>query len=143
VIATSDVANYHIADKAGTMTKEQALAEIDASNVRVGQRWRHFKGGEYDVVAVALLEASLDPAVVYAGHDGIVWIRALHVFFEEAAPGIPRFMRLDEEERCTIRPPIRDQACLMSEGNCKAADCMTHGPLFPSRDRIRGQGGML
>lgn len=127
------------------MTKQQALAEIDASNVRVGQRWRHFKGGEYDVVAVALLEASLDPAVVYAGHDGVVWIRALHVFLEEASPGVPRFSRLDEEERSTI--PSRERVCWQQEDNCKAADCPTHGPLFPpskpDAGRERGRGGVL
>ena len=84
------------------MTKEQALAEIDRSSVRVGQRWRHYKGGEYDVVAIALLEATLDAAVVYAGRDGIVWIRALRVFLEDASPGVARFSRIDEEGRSTI-----------------------------------------
>ena len=147
MIATIDVVTYHMREKATQMTKNQALAEIDASNVRAGQRWRHFKGGEYDVVAVALLEASMDPAVVYAGHDGVVWIRALHVFLEEASPGVPRFSRIDSEEYCTVgagvtsRVYTREQAqqevrktcnaCALSEGNCKAADCLTHGPLFP------------
>lgn len=123
------------------MTKQQALAEIDASNVRVGQRWRHFKGGEYDVVAVALLEASLDPAVVYVGHDGVVWIRALHVFLEEASPGVRRFARVDEEEHSTIpsRVTREKRVCWQQEGNCKAADCPEHG-IFP---RERGRGGVL
>ncbi len=126
------------------MTKDQALAEIDRSPVRVGQRWRHYKGGEYDVVAVALLEATLDPVVVYAGHDGVVWVRTLYVFLEEVSSGVARFSRVDEEGRSTIPAP---RGCLMSEGNCKAADCVTHGPLFPPRadeyHRTRGRGGVL
>ncbi len=91
------------------MTKQQALAEIDRSPVRVGQRWRHYKGGEYDVVAVALLEATLDPVVVYAGRDGVVWIRALHVFLEDVSAGVPRFSCIDEEERSTIPTPRADE----------------------------------
>lgn len=62
------------------MTKEAALAAIDVSDVRAGQTWQHFKGSFYTIIATGIDEASLTPVVIYAGCDGIVWVRALTVF---------------------------------------------------------------
>jgi hypothetical protein len=43
-----------------------------------GQRFRHYKGGLYEVVAVARLEATHEPLVVYRAEvDGTVWARPL------------------------------------------------------------------
>lgn len=43
-----------------------------------GQRFRHYKGGLYEVVATATLEATHEPLVVYrADSDGTVWARPL------------------------------------------------------------------
>ena len=47
------------------MTKEQALLDIDASGIKSGQLWRHYKGNCYRVLAVALDEATLTPMVIY------------------------------------------------------------------------------
>jgi len=81
-----------------TGVKDHVLAEIYASNVRAGQRWQHYKGGVYTVVAVGLYEATCDPCVVYAGNDGIVWVRSLFIWLETVSDDTPRFSRLDETE---------------------------------------------
>lgn len=77
------------------MTKEQALAEIDASGIAARQRWQHWKGSTYTIVGTGIVEKTMDPVVMYAGADGVVWVRPLFVFTEEVAPGKPRFVRVD------------------------------------------------
>ena len=47
----------------------------------VGTRWRHRKGGEYEVLCVALREADLSPQVVYESREtGVTYIRPLAEF---------------------------------------------------------------
>jgi hypothetical protein len=59
-------------------------------------RYRHYKGGEYEVVGVARHSETLAPMVVYrplAG-DGSLWVRPYPMFFERVAiDGVeqPRF----------------------------------------------------
>ncbi|WP_295994271.1 DUF1653 domain-containing protein [Rugamonas sp.] len=45
-------------------------------------RFRHYKGGLYDLVCVATLESDLSPMIVYRAADGSIWTRPEHVFFE-------------------------------------------------------------
>lgn len=65
-------------------------------------RYRHYKGGVYEVVCEATLEADLTPVIVYRGEDGNTWVRPRAVFFEtvEVAGEVgvirmPRFTPLD------------------------------------------------
>ena len=46
-------------------------------------KYRHYKGGIYDLVCEAMLES--DPKVImmiYRSHDGSTWARPRDVFFE-------------------------------------------------------------
>jgi len=47
--------------------------------VTVGARYRHYKGGEYQVLQLALLEATTEPCVVYQAQygDRLSFIRPL------------------------------------------------------------------
>jgi hypothetical protein len=57
-------------------------------------RYRHYKGGVYDLVCEAVLEADLTPVIVYRGKDGITWVRPKDVFFETVevdGAQVPRF----------------------------------------------------
>lgn len=61
-------------------------------------RYRHYKGGLYELVCMATLEADLSQMVVYRAADGSVWARPSTVFFELVdVDGIqvPRFTALD------------------------------------------------
>lgn len=79
-------------------TKDSALAALERSVVRAGQRWKHFKtNNTYDVITTGIIEASLEPAVVYAGKDGVVWVRPLSIFLGRVKHGetlVPRFTLL-------------------------------------------------
>jgi hypothetical protein len=74
-------------------TKEAALAAIDDADVHAGQTWQHVKGRFYTVIATGIDEATLLPVVIYAGCDGVVWVRALTVFLG-TKDGRPRFVRV-------------------------------------------------
>ena len=45
-------------------------------------QYRHYKGGLYELVCEATLEADLTPMIIYRSHDGSVWARPKSVFFE-------------------------------------------------------------
>ena len=45
-------------------------------------RYRHYKGGVYELVCEAVLEADHTPVMVYRGEDGRVWVRPKDAFFE-------------------------------------------------------------
>lgn len=81
-------------------SREHALKLIDASPVRPEQHWRHYKNGNvYRVIAVGVMEASREPAVVYVGTDHVVWIRSLSIFRGHAMSDgalVPRFSLVDD-----------------------------------------------
>lgn len=57
-------------------------------------RYRHYKGGVYELVCEATLESDHTPMVVYRAANGTVWIRPKDVFFELVdvdGASVPRF----------------------------------------------------
>lgn len=57
-------------------------------------RFKHYKGGEYELVCEATMEADLTPLIVYRAANGSIWCRPRAVFFEEIEVGgkrVPRF----------------------------------------------------
>ncbi|WP_432378116.1 DUF1653 domain-containing protein [Duganella sp. P38] len=46
-------------------------------------RFRHYKGGIYELVCEATMEADLTPIIVYRAADGSIWCRPRSVFFEQ------------------------------------------------------------
>jgi hypothetical protein len=62
-------------------------------------RYRHYKGGIYELVCEAILEADHAPVVVYRGQDGTTWVRPRESFFGMVEPEggdvpVPRFAPL-------------------------------------------------
>lgn len=57
--------------------KDKAQAELAALPVKVGDIFTHYKGGEYEVIALALKEDTLEPMVIYKspGHGDTAWAR--------------------------------------------------------------------
>ena len=43
-------------------------------------RYRHYKGGIYEVVCEALLESDHTPVIVYRDEAGAVWVRPRDAF---------------------------------------------------------------
>lgn len=63
-------------------------------------RFRHYKGGIYDVVCEATLEADHSSVIVYRGQDGNTWVRPRSAFFETIevdGQRVARFAALDAE----------------------------------------------
>jgi len=61
-------------------------------------RYRHYKGGIYELVCEAVLEADHTPVMVYRGQDGAVWVRPRDAFFASVTvDGVaqPRFAPCD------------------------------------------------
>ena len=71
------------------MSKQKPLEKIlagwdDFERPVDGQRFEHYKGGQYTVVATGFLEDSEAPCVVYKSLDkGIIWVRTAKNFFED------------------------------------------------------------
>ncbi|MEO5933571.1 MAG: DUF1653 domain-containing protein, partial [Duganella sp.] len=45
-------------------------------------RFRHYKGGLYELVCEATLESDLSTMIVYRAPDGSIWARPKDVFFQ-------------------------------------------------------------
>jgi hypothetical protein len=62
-------------------------------------RYRHYKGGIYELVSEAQLEADHTPVIVYRDAAGAVWVRPRDAFFDTVTlDGMvqPRFAPLDD-----------------------------------------------
>lgn len=70
------------------MTKQKSIEAIEAGwndfrRPREGQRFRHYKGGEYEIVATGFLEDTEAPCVVYRSLEKkMVWVRTAKNFLE-------------------------------------------------------------
>jgi hypothetical protein len=62
-------------------------------------RFKHYKGGEYELVCEATMESDLTPLIVYRAANGSIWCRPRAVFFEEIevdGKRVPRFAPIVE-----------------------------------------------
>jgi hypothetical protein len=66
-----------------------------------GTQLRHYKGGRYNVVGACLIEANLEPGVLYKPLQGdsqdVIWMRPLAEFHDlvTTAEGVvPRFVQM-------------------------------------------------
>lgn len=62
-------------------------------------QFRHYKGGLYELVCEATLEADLTPMIIYRAADGTIWARPKDVFFERLDVGgvtVQRFTPINQ-----------------------------------------------
>jgi hypothetical protein len=64
-------------------------------------RYRHFKGGEYQVIDIARHSETGEELVVYRPlyGEGRLWVRPLHMFLEQVerdGATLPRFTRVGD-----------------------------------------------
>jgi hypothetical protein len=79
------------------------MAEIDIGGKKhpLPGRYRHFKGGEYEVLGVARHSEDLEDMVVYRPlyNDTGLWVRPLTMFMESVEHDgrtVPRFLLMEE-----------------------------------------------
>ena len=84
---------------------DERLQEVDRSirerGPRPGERYRHYKGGEYEVVANAVFENTLGHLVLYrpVRDAGRLWARTIDDWQAPVDVGgktVPRFERLED-----------------------------------------------
>ena len=79
------------------LTEAQLAARLEnaAAKVSVGEKYRHYKGGEYEVVDLAIEESSGEPVVVYKPlyGQGLSFTRRVDVWCEQV-DGQQRFALL-------------------------------------------------
>jgi len=64
------------------------------------QKFKHYKGGIYELMCEATQESDLTPVIVYRSHNGSVWTRPKDVFFEMVVvdgASIPRFAAIEND----------------------------------------------
>lgn len=62
-------------------------------------RYRHYKGGVYELVCEATQEADLVPVIVYQAENGTIWVRPRSVFFETIkieGQTVQRFTKIED-----------------------------------------------
>lgn len=65
-----------------TTDPELSLA-LQEHEHHAGTRWRHFKGGDYEILLIALRESDKSPQVIYRSNaTGIVFVRPLAEFMD-------------------------------------------------------------
>ena len=70
-----------------------------SKNLVSPQKFRHYKGGIYELVCEATQESDLSPVIVYRSHNGSIWTRPKSVFFEMVnieGTSVPRFAAVEE-----------------------------------------------
>ena len=85
------------------MSKQKPIEEILAGwdvfdRPTNGDHYRHYKGGEYEIVATGFLEDTETPCVIYRSLEkNIVWVRTAKNFLETVeykGVTIPRFIKI-------------------------------------------------
>lgn len=82
------------------MTVQKILEGAVFVNANAGKmKYRHYKGGIYEIVCEARLEPEPDVImIVYKAEDGTIWTRPRNVFFEmvqHEGRAVRRFAPLD------------------------------------------------
>ena len=85
-----------VEDDIVNLQPEQAEApQEQPQEIREGQRYRHFKGGEYTILSLATHSETLEEMVVYRSNaDGSTWVRP-KTMFQQYVGDTPRFTLLD------------------------------------------------
>lgn len=76
-----------------------SASELDPLPATPTGRYRHYKGGEYEVIGAARHSESLEPLVIYRPlyNDSGLWVRPHAMFFGDIEAGgkmQPRFARI-------------------------------------------------
>lgn len=79
-----------------SLDKSESQKTLPFERISQGQRWLHYKGGEYEIVALGVKEDTGEQMVVYRSIAyGSVWIRSICNWFETVATSdgrtLPRF----------------------------------------------------
>lgn len=80
------------------MTKaDEAWREAVDNGPEPGTDWRHHEGNTYTTMGPAIIESTLEAAVIYKSRtDGRVWVRSLTSWFGKTEDGTTRFAPMEQ-----------------------------------------------
>ena len=111
-------------------------------------RYRHFKGGEYEVIDLALHSETEQPHVVYRPlyGQGRLWIRPLELFQDRKlvdGRSVPRFERIADPDAQSCQAQLGDTLfallCLANDSGVNAEEALEQ-TLERYRQRIERAG---
>jgi hypothetical protein len=85
------------------MLKHESIDQIQAGwdefeRPADGEQYRHYKGGEYEIVATGFFESTTTPCVIYRSvEDHVTWVRSARNFLEALeydGETVPRFSKI-------------------------------------------------
>lgn len=87
----------NMAEKESLEQLEQKLQNV-ATHVEVGARYKHYKGHDYTVLQLAILEATNEPCVVYQAEYGnkLIFVRPVSSWVEEVESEGKRIKRFEK-----------------------------------------------
>lgn len=87
--------------------KDDVQDRLKELPVKAGQKYRHFKGGEYEVVAIAIKEDTLETLVIYRSlRKGYIWARTFENWNETVTRNnrqMKRFRRIKRDKEALLR----------------------------------------
>ena len=87
IIVADDIVNHE--------PEEAVIVEDKDTEIVVGAKYRHFKGNEYELLAVARHTETMEELVIYKSlKDGEVWARPKSMFIGKAGDEY-RFTKID------------------------------------------------
>ena len=87
IIVADDIVN--------TEPEEAEIIPDDDTEIVIGGKYRHFKGNEYELIAVARHSETMEELVIYKSlKDGEVWARPKSMFIGKAGD-VRRFTKID------------------------------------------------
>lgn len=89
--------------------KDKAQEALHALPIKTGQIFTHYKGGEYEVLMLALKEDTLEPLIIYSSptHNNTVWARVWDDWNADVEVGGKRAKRfVSKEDKSTMKNNI-------------------------------------
>ena len=85
-----------------TLSQCSQIIDATKTRVRIGSKYRHYKSTDpdqqYQVISIAILEATEEPVVVYQAlyGDQLTWVRPIDSFCEKVKVGGKTVKRFQE-----------------------------------------------
>jgi len=90
IIVSDDIVNTAPED-----SDPEPVVKDEDTEVIIGAKYRHFKGNEYEIIAVACHSETMEELVIYKSlSDGTIWARPKSMFIGKAG-NVRRFIKLD------------------------------------------------
>lgn len=118
---------------------KKEAAQLALPCVDIAGRWRHYKGGLYDVICCAVEEATLRPVVIYRSVErGYIWSRSAEEWLGHVDVGgatVRRFVRVGVDDHALNDAGETSERTSWPCGPATMTPCCNGPPLSVRSDR--------